>query len=221
MREGGGAWRWTCDRRRRCLQGGPATWGNGFGRRGAPVQHGSPPPGGLHGLQEGGAGSRGQGRGTARRRAPGTGQIWRGEADQRQTGSVRILLAALPFVHGGPLSKGNEQRDEQRERKTEREKKGKGNGGKETAARGSGLVQCHAGRRAPDPPDRVEARGAMDVVGGYRVEAERNFGLGARASGTRRRESAGWVEKDREGIPRGFGRVAAEGTGGWDKAPRI
>ena len=32
---------------------------------------------------------------------------------------------------------------------------------------------------------------------------------------------AGWVEKDREGIPRGFGRVAAEGTGGWDKAPRI
>ena len=128
MREGGGAWRWTCGRRRRCLQGGPATWGNGFGRRGAPVQHGSPPPGGLHGLQEGGAGSRGQGRGTARRRAPGTGQIWRGEADQRQTGGVRILLAALPFVHGGPLSKGNEQRDEQRERKQEREKKGKGNG---------------------------------------------------------------------------------------------
>ena len=60
-----------------------------------------------------------------------------------------------------------------------------------------------------------------EVVGGYMVEAERNFGLGARASGTRRRESAGWVEKDREGIPRGFGRVAAEGTGGWDKAPRI
>ena len=130
-------------------------------------------------------------------------------------------MAALPFVHGGPLSKGNEQRDEQRERKTEREKKGKGNGGKETAARGSGLVQCHAGRRAPDPPDRVEARGAMDVVGGYKVEAERNFWIGARASGTRRRESAGWVEKDREGIPRGFGRVAAEGTGGWDKVPRI
>ena len=142
------------------------------------MQHGSLPPGGLHGLQEGGAGSRGQGRGTARRRAPGTGQIWQGEADQRQTGGVRILLAALPFVHGGPLSKGNEQRDEQRERKTAREKKGKGNGGKETAARGSGLVQCHAGRRAPDPPDRVEARGAMDVVGGYKVEAERNFWIG-------------------------------------------
>ena len=92
------------------------------------MQHGSPPPGGLPGLQEGGAGSRGQGRGTARRRAPGTEQIWRGEADQRQAGGVRILLAALAFVHGGPLSKGNEQRDEQRERKPEREKKGKGNG---------------------------------------------------------------------------------------------
>ena len=64
----------------------------------------------------------------ARRRAPGTEQIWRGEAEQRQAGGVRILLAALAFVHGGPLSKGNEQRDEQRERKPEREKKGKGNG---------------------------------------------------------------------------------------------
>ena len=37
-------------------------------------------------------------------------------------------MAALAFVHGGPLSKGNEQRDEQRERKPEREKKGNGNG---------------------------------------------------------------------------------------------
>ena len=221
MREGGGAWRWTCGRRRRCLQGGPATWGNGFGRRGAPVQHGSLPPSGLHGLQEGGAGSRGQGRGTARRRAPGTGQIWRGEADQRQTGGVRILLAALPFVHGGPLSKGNEQRDEQRERKTEREKKGKGNGGKETAARGSGLVQCHAegGRRIHRTGSRQGAPWMWSEATRWRPRGI--FGLGARASGTRRRESAGWVEKDREGIPRGFGRVAAEGTGGWDKAPRI
>ena len=120
----------------------------------------------------------------ARRRAPRTEQIWRGEAEQRQAGGIRILLATLAFVHGGPLSKGNEQRDEQRERKTEREKKGKGNGGKETAARGAGLVQCHAGRRAPDPPDRVEARGAMDVVGGYKVEAERNFGSGALVGGS-------------------------------------
>ena len=43
---------------------------------------------------------------------------------------------------------------------------------------GAWLAQCHAGRRAPDPPDRVEARGAMDVVGGYKVEAERNFWIG-------------------------------------------
>ena len=35
------------------------------------------------------------------------------------------------------------------------------------------------------------------------------------------RGGAGWVEKDWEGIPRGFGRVAAEGMEGWDKAPRI
>ena len=35
------------------------------------------------------------------------------------------------------------------------------------------------------------------------MEAERNFGLGARASGTRRRESAGWVNRAGE-IPRGI-----------------
>ena len=52
------------------LAGRSGDLGNGFGRRGAPVQHGSPPPGGLHGLQEGGAGSRGRGRGTAMRWLP-------------------------------------------------------------------------------------------------------------------------------------------------------
>ena len=46
------------------------------------------------------------------------------------------------------------------------------------------------------------ARTTREVVGGYRVEAERNFGLGARASGTRRRESASWVNRAGE-IPRG------------------
>ena len=38
--------------------------------------------------------------------------------------------------------------------------------------------------------------GAMrEVVGGYRMEAERNFWIGAWASGTRGRESAGWVNQ--------------------------
>ena len=183
------------------------------------MQHGSPPPGGLHGLQEGGAGSRGQGRGTARRRAPGTGQIWRGEADQRQTGGVRILLAALPFVHGGPLSKGNEQRDEQRERKTEREKKGKGNGGKETAARGSGLVQCHAGRRAPDPPDRDEARGAMDEQRGLRAAVwrsrARRGGLHGRRRGRRGTERMGPSGNRAEASCRPWRRHGGAGGGAW------
>ena len=51
------------------------------------------------------------------------------------------------------------------------------------------------------------------------VEAERNFGLGARASGTRRRESAGWVNRAGE-IPRGIrwsgGSVGMDGTMGLD-----
>ena len=60
-----------------------------------------------------------------------THRRWRpkaGEVEQREAGGVGILLAALAFVQGGPLSKGNEQRDEQRERKPERERKEKGNG---------------------------------------------------------------------------------------------
>ena len=59
------------------------------------------------------------------------------------------------------------------------------------------------------------ARTTREVVGGYRVEAERNFGLGARASGTRRRESAGWLNRVGE-IPRGIrwsgGSVGMDGT---------
>ena len=101
MREGGGAWRWTCGRRRRCLQGGPATWGNGFGRRGAPVQHGSPPPGGLHGLQEGGAGSRGRGRGTARRWLPlGSSRGGRGGSKQLPGGHARSPCSLSPLPPG-------------------------------------------------------------------------------------------------------------------------
>ena len=129
-------------------------------------------------------------------------------------------MAALAFVHGGPLSKGNEQRDEQRERKTEREKKGKGNGGKETAARGSGLVQCHAGRRAPDPPDRVEARGAMDVVGGYKVEAERNFWIGG--SGIwNEEEGERWLGESGRGDPEGDSVEWRWRGDGWGIAPKI
>ena len=60
-----------------------------------------------------------------------------------------------------------------------------------------------------------QAHRSRDVVGGYRVEAERNFGLGARAPGTRRRESVLWVNRAGE-IPRGIrwsgGGVGMDGT---------
>ena len=39
---------------------------------------------------------------------------------------------------------------------------------------GAWLAQCHAGRRAPDPPDRDEARGAMDEQRGLRAAVWRS-----------------------------------------------
>ena len=42
----------------------------------------------------------------ARRRAPGTEQIWRGEVEQRQAGGVGILLAALAWCLPPAQSRG-------------------------------------------------------------------------------------------------------------------
>ena len=59
--------------------------------------------------------------------------------------------------------------------------------------------------------------GAHDEGGGRRLHGggREEFGLGARASGTRRRESAGWVNRAGE-IPRGIrwsgGGVGMDGT---------
>ena len=126
--------------------------------------------------------------------------------------------------HGCSNSLQQPERDERPEGERYRRRSG---GGRARQGPG-GAATCSRWLDAHDAIGIEERRrwwmeGAETEGDGRRllVEAERNFGLGARASGTRRRESAGWVEKDREGIPRGFGRVAAEGTGGWDKAPRI